>query len=367
MSRMTLTLKSVLWLMVVAVCVPVISSAALAQYTKHNLVTTAATSAPHHDGNLVNAWGLSFLPTSPFWVSDNGTGKTTIYDPTGGTVRPPVNIPSATGKGLGTPTGQVANPDSSIFMISKKTATGTKTGSALFIFATLDGTISGWNPNVDPNNAVIARNRNAEGVMFTGLAIVTVNSSPGGGPGPYASTSQTFLYAADAAHNRVLVFDSTFKIVHTITDPHTPAGLSVYGIQAINGKVYITLGAFGSTAGAVDVYDPATNHLSRLITNGPGGPLNEPWGLAIAPSDFGVFSNDLLVGNVGNGWINAFNPTTGKFLGRMKNKLGQSVFIPGLWALEFGGGTAANGQKNQLFFTGGPNGYLAGVFGVIEP
>jgi len=201
------------------------------------------------------------------------------------------------------------------------------------------------------NNAIIAVRETGD--MFTGLAIATVGS-------------HTFLYAADAAHNKIDVFDSNFKPVSFFTVPH-PAGLAVYGIQTIHGNIYITLGAFGSTAGAVDVYNPSTKTLKRLITNAAGGALNQPWGLAISPSNFRSFSNALLVGNVGNGWINAFNPSTGKFLGTLKNRAGKVIVLPGLWALEFGGGSSANnGQKNELFFTSGPSGYRLGVFGVIK-
>ena len=323
------------------------STTAQAQYKVTNLVTTHKTGAPHHDPNLVNAWGLSFLPTSPFWVSDNGTGKTTIYDPSGNLLLT-VKVPSASGTGIGSPTGQVANPSKGIFIVRK----GTLKGAAAFIFATLDGTISGWNPNVDMNNAIVAFRKSGD--MFTGLAIATVGSN-------------RFLYATDAAHNKVDVFDSSFKLVSSFTDPHTPAGLAVYGIQTIHGKIYITLGIPGSKAGAVDVYNPSTKMLKRLSTNRAGGTLDEPWGLAISPSNFGHFSNALLVGNVANGHINAFNPSTGAFLGTLKNTAGKPITLSGLWALEFGGGTTANGGKNQLFFTSGPRGYTLGVFGVIKP
>jgi len=346
MSRLTLKVNRVLALTLLAISMVAASTTALAQYTVTNLVTTNKTGAPHHDPNLVNAWGLSFLPMSPFWVSDNGTGKTSIYDPTGKLLLT-VKIPPTSGTGLGSPTGQVANPNMNIFMISK----GTTKGAAAFIFATMDGTISGWNPNVDMNNAIIAARK--AGDVFTGLAIATVGS-------------HTFLYAADAAHNKVDVFDSNFKLVSSFTDGNTPFGLPVYGIQTIHGKIYITLGAFGSTAGAVDVYNPSTKVLKRLITNAAGGALNEPWGLAISPSNFGHFSNALLVGNVGNGHINAFTPSTGAFLGTLKNPAGKAITLPGLWALEFGGGTTNNGQKNELFFTSGPSGYRLGVFGVIK-
>lgn len=338
----------VLWLIVLAAIVP-----AMAQYKQINLVTTNSTGAPHHDPNLINAWGLSFLPGGPFWVSDEVTGKTTVYNASGA-LQLTVKVPPVTSTGTGTPTGQVANPNGKIFMFHQ----GTMTASAAFIFATLDGTISGWNPNVNAVSAVIAVNRHANGDSYTGLTILTMTTATG---------PQTFLYAADAAHNLVRVFNSSFKLVRSFRDANTPPGLSVYGIETIRGKVYITIGTFPSTAGAVDVFAPATNSLKRLITNGAGGHLNLPWGLAMAPSNFGEFSNDLLVGNTGNGQINAFNPTTGAFLGTLKNTVGKAISIGGLWALKFGGGsTANNGATNQLFFTGGPNGYTTGVFGMIE-
>ena len=141
----------------------------------------------------------------------------------------------------------------------------------------------------------------------------------------------------------------------------------MYGIRTIDGLIYITLGAFGSTAGAVDVYNPSTKMLKRLITNAAGGALNLPWGMAISPADFGPFSNALIVGNTGDGRINAFNSSTGKFLGTLKNSAGKIIVLSGLWALEFGGGTTSNGAKNELFFTSGPSGYGLGVFGVIKP
>jgi uncharacterized protein (TIGR03118 family) len=358
MSRFTRKTKFLLWLIALAFSVPAISSTALGQYVEHNLVTNKKTSAPHADPTLVNAWGLSFLPTSPFWISDEASGKTTVYDASGA-LKLTVSIPSASGKGLGSPTGQVANPNSTIFMISQKTSTGTKTGSAAFIFATLDGTISGWNPNVDAGSAVIALDRSKDGDSYTGLAIDTF--TPAGSTKP-----ETFLAAADAAHNVVRVFDDTFKLVESLSDPHTPKGLAVYGIQTDGDNVYVTLGAFGSTAGAVDVFNLKAKTVRRLITNGPGGHLNLPWGIAVAPKNFAKFSNDLLVGNLGNGWINAFSPANGDFEGTLESG-GEPIVINGLWALEFGGGdTANNGAMNQLFFTAGPDQYTAGVFGVIE-
>jgi uncharacterized protein (TIGR03118 family) len=319
---------------------------AFAQYTQTNLVST------RRDANLINGWGLAYLPTSPFWVSDNGTGRSSIYNSAGNRLLV-VTVPPAK-SGMGSPTGMVANTTSG-FVVSQNS----KSGSALFIFDSLDGTISGWNPNVNPGSAVIAVNNNASGDMYTGLAIITVTTSTG---------PQTLIAAADAAHNQVKIYNSRFKFVRSFRDPHTPTGLSVYGIETINGKFYVTLGSLTpNLGGAVDIFDVSGTLIKRFTTSMPGGVLNGPWGLAKAPSNFKVFSNALLVGNVGSGQIVAFNATTGNFLGVIKNTSGHPITISGLWALRFGGGdSAVNGNKNQLFFTAGPNAYLSGLFGVIQ-
>ncbi len=319
---------------------------AFAQYTQTNLVSTRS------DANLINGWGLAFLPMSPFWVSDNGTGRSSIYN-SAGTRLLVVTIPPAK-SGMGSPTGMVANTTTG-FLVSQNG----KPGPALFIFASLDGTISGWNPNVNPGSAVVAVNNNALGDMYTGLAIITVTMSTG---------PQTFIAAADAAHNQVKIYNSDFKFVRSFRDPNTPAGLSVYGIETINGNFYVTLGSLTpNLGGAVDIFEASGRLIKRFTTSMPGGVLNGPWGLAEAPSNFRVFSNALLVGNVGSGQIVAFNATTGNLLGVIMNTSGHPITIPGLWALRFGGGdSVVNGNENQLFFTAGPNGYLSGLFGVIQ-
>jgi len=211
-----------------------------------------------------------------------------------------------------------------------------------------DGTISGWNPGVQPTTAVIAADRSKSGAVYTGLAIT---SGPSG----------DFLYAADNGPNsRIDVFDKNFKLVNSFTDPEIRGGFAPYGIQNIGGKLWVTFGGNKSAAGFVDEFDTAGNVLLRIT-----GPLHSPWGLAMAPADFGPFSNTLLVANnVRDGRITAFDPTSGAFLGTLRDADGQAIVIDQLWALQFGNG-GNGGKPNQLFFTAGPNNYANGAFGVI--
>jgi uncharacterized protein (TIGR03118 family) len=246
------------------------------------------------------------------------------------------------------PTGIVTNSTAG-FVVSE----GANSRPALFLFDTEDGTISGWNPSVDLTHAIIAVDNSASGALYTGLAIAK-------------NSSGTFLYAADAVNNKVDMYDSSFHLVKSFSDPSTPHGLSVYGIQKINGRLYLTLASpVPFQGGAIDVFDTTGKLLRRLTTNGPAGPLQGAWGTALAPGDFGPLSHTLLIGNVDDGHINAFDPKTGKFLGAMTHPNGKKITIGGLWALQFGAGNPANGDKNQLFFTAGPANYNKGLFGMI--
>lgn len=313
-------------------------SAAFAQYTLSSLVTTS------QDPNLVNAWGMAYATGGPFWISDEGTGKSTVYDASGGIVPLVVTIPAAAGA-KGNPTGIVANSTSG-FVVTQNGVSG----ASSFIFATMDGTISGWNPSVNATSAVIAVNNHAT-ANYTGLTIATVGT-------------KTFLYAANSAKNQIEMYDSNFHLTKTFSDS-TLTGLIVYGVQAIKGKIYVT---FKGSGGAVDIFSASGTLLRLLTKNGPTGPILAPWGVALAPNNFGTFSGDLLVGNVNNGKINAINLTSGKVLGALKDTTGKVISIPGLWALLFGGGsTANNGNTNQLFFAAGTSNYATGEFGVINP
>jgi uncharacterized protein (TIGR03118 family) len=314
-------------------------SAAFAQYTLTSLVTTT------QDPNLVNAWGMAYASGGPFWISDNGTGKSTVYDAAGSIQPVVVTVPGATAGKRGTPTGIVANSTSG-FVVSQNGVSG----ASSFIFATLDGTISGWNPSVNATEAVIAVNNHGT-ANYTGLTIATVGTN-------------TFLYAANSGKNQIEIYNSSFHLVKTFSDS-TLTGLTVYGVQAIKGNIIVT---FNGTGGAIDIFSTSGKLVKLLTQNGSGGPVIDPWGVALAPGKFGSFSGDLLVGNVGNGHINAINLTSGVVEGTLKDTTGTVISIPGLWALLFGGGsTSNNGDTNQLFFAAGTSNYKTGEFGVISP
>ena len=320
------------------------SSAAMAQYQLKNLVSNQVGQAKHDDPLLVNAWGLARSPSSPFWISDNGTGWSTIYTAAGIKQGLEVSIPSASGSGPGQPTGIVFN-GSNDFQVGG--------WNAFFLFATFDGTISGWAPQSNPNAAIIVVNNSGSQANYTGLAITN-------------HASGNFLFAADAWNNKVDMYDGNFNLVKSFTDPTVPAGFAPFGIQDIDGLLFVSFAAqSGGPGGYIDIYSEDGVWLKQL-TQGP--PLNQPWGFAAAPKDFGPLSNTLLIGNDNGGTstINAFNALTGQFVGTMKDVAGKDIKFDQLWAIEFGGGSPNNGDTNQLFFTAGPNNSEAGTFGVIS-
>jgi uncharacterized protein (TIGR03118 family) len=323
-------------LLIVAAAVVLHSDRALAQFTLTSLVTTTK------DSHLKNAWGTAYLPGGPFWISDEDTGMSTLYDANGTIVSLVVTVPPAT-TGTGTPTGIVGNSTSGFVVRHNGNS-----GPAAFIFDSLDGTISGWNSSVDASSAVIAVNNHAT-ANYTGLALGKAGT-------------QTFLFAANSAKNQIEVYNSGFKLVKTFTDAKL-SGLKVYGVSVLKNQVYVTFS--GSTTGAVDVFTTAGKFVKTLIA--PTSTLKGPWGLAIAPSNFDTLGGSLLVGDVDDGRIHGFNLTTGKLVGVIKDKTGKVISIPGLWGLLFGGGTTTNGKTNQLFFAAGTSGYATGEFGVINP
>jgi len=319
--------------LVVALCM--ISSSAFAQYTVTNLVSNLAGKAKHQDPSLVNAWGIAYAPGGPFWISDNGTGLSTLYDASGVKQSTVVTIPAST-LGTGSPTGQVYNGTGQ-FVVTQNG----KSGSALFIFATFDGTISGWAPLVNASVAVIAVNHT--GAWYTGLAIGVSNNA-------------NFIYAADNLNGKIDMYDSSFHLVKSFTDTSLPTGSSPYNVQNINGQLIVTF-TNSTGGGVVDIFDTAGNKIKTLVTNGH---LHSPWGVALAPANFGPASKSLLVGNLTDGFIHAYNPNTGAYLGQ------SAASFNGLWALIFGGGSTINGQTNQLFMTSGPGGYSQGLFSVVN-
>ena len=319
-----------------------VSSAALAQYKLVNLVSNQVSKARHDDPLLVNAWGLTYAPGSPFWIADNGSGWSTLYTGNGTARSLKVEVASANDHGPGSPTGIVFN-GSQEFQVQG--------WPAIFLFATLDGTISGWAPQSDPNNTLIAVDNSKAGAVYTGLAITSKSAG-------------NHIFAADAANNKVDVYDGSFSLVTSFTDPTVPVGFTPFGIQDINGLVYVTFAdALGGPGGFVDIYSEDGVFQSRALE---GAPLNQPWGVELAPKNFGPLSNTLLISNnTNNGTINAFN-AKGQHVGVVKDTNGKVIRIDQLWGIRFGGGTPNDGRTNQLFFTAGPSNNLAGTFGVIS-
>ena len=319
-----------------------VSSAAFAQYQLTNLDSNQIGWAKHIDPLQVNGWGLARSSGGPFWVSDQGSGWSTIYNGQGVKQGLEVLIPAA-GAGPGQPTGIVFNGTGEFPV---------EGWSAFFIFATLDGTISGWAPQSNPNAAIIAVNNSAAGASYTGLAITN-------------HASGNMIYAANLAKNAVEVYDGNFNLVNTFTDSTLPTGYAPFGIADIGGLVYVAFAqADEAPGGYIDVFQEDGTLVKTLAH---GTPLDQPWGFAVAPSNFGPLSNSLLVtNNTNSGTINAFNLQTGQFVGTVKDTSGKNIIIDQLWGIEFGGGTANDGNTNQLFFTAGPHNNLAGTFGVIS-
>ncbi|HYU28998.1 MAG TPA: TIGR03118 family protein [Gemmatimonadales bacterium] len=322
-------------------------------YAQHNLVSDGAVSADHVDAALVNAWGLVASATSPWWVADNGTDSSTLYNGnTGATIALRVGV-------AGAPTGVVFNGGAG-FVVTN----GTASGPARFIFATESGTILGWNPGVVGTRAVVAVDNSAAGAVYKGLAIA-------------ATAAGDRLYATNFHAGTVDVFDAAFhRVPGAFSDGTLPSGYAPFGIRNLGGTIYVTYAlqdadqeddVAGVGHGFVDAFDTQGNLVRRVASRGR---LNSPWGLAVAPSDFGEFGGNLLVGNFGDGHINAFD--LGRFEGtgelRQRGQLnaadGQPLTIDGLWALAFGNGAAA-GPTNALFFTAGPFGEQHGLFGKV--
>lgn len=326
------------------------------QFKATTLVSDGSATAPNIDPNLKNGWGIAFNPTGVMWVSDNNTKKSTLYDGNGVVQSLVVTIPpNAAGKAAG-PTGIVFNK-STDFQIS---ANGGAASNAVFLWATDAGTIAAWSPKVLPTQAVNAFDDGVGGAVYKGLAIGT-------------NAGANVLYAADFHNKKVDVFDRTFtkiQLAGKFTDPALPSGLSPFGIAAIGSTVYVSyalLGPDGRTQvngagnGVVDAFDTAGNFVKRIATSGT---LNSPWGLVIAPANFGAASNDLLVGNFGDGTVDVFDPNSGAFQGALTNTDGSTFRQPGIWGLSFGN-NFANQPLNTLFFAAGPT-PTTGVYGRID-
>jgi uncharacterized protein (TIGR03118 family) len=323
----------------------------LSGYQQLNLVGYEPGLAPHTDPNL-NGWGMDFAPGGPFCVANNATGLATFYDRSGQVLPQVVTIPTAPTEPPGPhgPTGVVYNPTAD-FVISE----GGRSAPAEFLFCARDGTVSGWNPEVDPNKAILLIDNSTEAPAradYTGMVIAQ------------NSHGQNVLYAADFHNNKIDRFDGSFHSLGSFSDPVVPAQYPVHTawqVEAINGQLWVTYASHkpGPYGGVVDIFD-TDGHLltpNHFAANAPGaGPLENPWGIVQAPADFGAFSNDVLIGNVeGDGNINAFDPVTGAYLGQLEHPDRTPIAIAGLWDLTFGGGSPDNGLRKQLYFDAGPN------------
>jgi uncharacterized protein (TIGR03118 family) len=340
--RMLLALALVLGVAIVAVAP--LQAAERNAYSVVPLVSDQPGVAPNTDPNLVNAWGLTSGPTTPWWVADNGTDKSTLYRGMDGQPQAlVVDVHNA-------PTGTVFNTTTGFAL-----PTG---GIARFLFDTEEGKVLGWNPAQGTNSVVVADL--GDGSSYKGLAIANAAAGPR-------------LYAANFKHARIDVFDGSFNLVPGgFVDPALPSGYAPFGIQTIGNRVFVSYAqqdadaedeVAGQGKGFVDAYDTAGNLLGRVAQHGQ---LNAPWGLALAPDSFGRFAGDLLVGNFGDGQINAYAEHNGHFThaGELRDESGKSLSIDGLWALEVGQG-GNNGPPGTLFFTAGPDDETHGLFGQI--
>ncbi len=320
-------------LTILSVCSTVFAQQA--GYSQTNLVSNVASVATTTDTNLGNPWGISFIGGDDFWIANNNTGTSTLYNAQGTADSLVVTIPGAASNpngncSPGCPTGTIAN------------ASGTYFGGAAFVFDTEDGLIIGWSSGT---TATIAFDNSKSGAVYKGLAVLGTN-----------------LLAANFNTGKVDVYDSNFKLTSlagSFTDPNLPAGLAPHGIHVIGGQVYIAYAMQdtpkhdavpGAGAGQVDIFDESGNFVSTFVAAGAKNNLNAPWGVVQAPASFGTFASDILVSNFGDGTISAFD-ATGKFLGQLTDTSGNVLVNPGMWDMVFGAG--GTGDPGTLYFTAG--------------
>lgn len=344
--------RRALWITVsLALSMGVLIPAAQAQkFTRTDLVDQ------NKDPNLINGWGMSRSSTSPWWISDNGTGLTTLYDGMGNIQGLVVTIPPPQGsQGPSAPTGQVYNYTGS-FLIQGK--------SPVFMFATEDGTISGWNPQLNATNAILAIDRSKNNAEYKGLALLTTPQGPR-------------LYATNFQSGQVEMYDGNYNSIgpRSTKQFHIPGldnNWAPFGIQSVGGDLVVTFAHrppgqhdedHGPGLGWVGVFDYQGN---LLLTLEHGDFINAPWGIAMSSSDFGVFSHRLLIGNFGDGWIHVYNAFTGAHEGYLQDQNGLPIAIDGLWGLSFGNNAKA-GASNSLFYSAGPMDESEGLFGFLTP
>ncbi|HYA23333.1 MAG TPA: TIGR03118 family protein [Terriglobales bacterium] len=326
--------------------VPPTVSAQQNAYMQTNLVANVAGVAKNTDPQLSNPWGISIIPGDPFWIANNNGGTSTLYDANGNKQSLVVGIPSASVNPCspGCPTGTVGN------------TTGQFAGG-LFIFDTEDGILANW---TGANNAVVAVDNSPSNAVYKGLALLT-------------NASGNFLLAANFRSGKIDVFDHNFQpasLSGSFTDPNLPAGMAPHGVHIINGQIYVAYAVqdsakhdptTGAGSGQVDIFDENGNFVKKFTA---GGTLNAPWGVVATPATFGTFHDDILVGNFGDGTINAFD-SNGKFLGQLMDTSGHVITNPGLWDMVFGqGGT---GDPNTLYFTAGGANQTSGLFATLLP
>lgn len=311
---------------------------------------SAATPAPAADASLVNGWGLTAGPTTPWWAANNGTSTSTLYNGAGAKQALTVTV-------AGGPTGAVFNGAATDFVVSQNG----KSGAARFLFATESGTIVGWSPAVNANTALTGADRSSAGAIYKGLAI-----------------GNDKLYATDFHNGRVDVFDKSFNLVPGgFKDTTIPKRFAPFGVQALGGNIFVSYARQDGAKkddvpapgqGYVDEFTPDGVLVARVVNSGKkNAPLNAAWGLALAPADFGAFSGDLLVGNFGNGRISAYTQRGSKWVykGQLRRADGTPIALDGLWAIAFGNGAAA-GATNTLYFLSGPSAEKHGLFGSIS-
>jgi uncharacterized protein (TIGR03118 family) len=336
-----------------SILLPTLSATAFAQssaFVQTNIVSDGSVAAQQTDPNLINPWGV--VPAKAFWIDGEKTGFSLVKN-AAGVEQFDVTVPPASSTATkGSPTGVVLNANTAIFPITGGV------GPANFIFATRDGGIAAWNTTTNPN-AVLIVNNSSKGAGYTGIAVDT-------------NSTATYLLAANFNLGTIDVFDSNFKpatLQGNFTDPQIPSGFSNFSVHVLNGKVYVAYAQINPTTkdqvvgaglGFVDVYDLNGNLEQQAIAQGV---LNAPWGVAIAPAGFGSFGGDLLVGNFGDGVINAFDPNTFASKGSLQNAQGTPIANTGLWEIVFG--TSTLGDPNTLYFAAGINGAKDGLFGSI--
>jgi len=339
-------------------------------YRQINLVSDIAGVAEFTDPNLVNPWGIALAPSGGrVWVSDNGTGVSTLYSASGTVQSLVVTIaPPAGSTNPAAPTGMIGN-NSGLFVISE----GTNSASPIFIWSTEDGTVSGWNPKVDPTNSILLVDHSVSNAVYKGIARLA------------DSSSNEFLFVTNFRSGLVEKYDTNLNLVASFTDTNLPAGYAPFGIENVNGKLFVTFAiqnaekhddVAGPGNGFVDVFDVNGNVVQQFAAHGT---LNSPWGVALAPGGFGKFAGALLVGNFGDGTINAFDPGTGAFLGQLTDVRGNVIAINSLWGLKFSAPqtTATEEDDNEgdddsatsqvLFFAAGIGGEGHGLFGKLKP